>query len=116
MLVNIKDVPEERNFIAVHMHGQELLDYHISYNFYFSCDGILSVYCNEDAEALWNAAASQSGAERDATLQQVNQIAHDDVASGYIGHVDFSYAVSNALNWEVKLDHRLQAKEMSPAG
>ena len=116
MLVNIKDVPEERNFIAIHMHGNEILDYHVSYNFYFSCDGILSVYCNADAEALWNAAAPLSGAERDATLQQLNQLAHDDVAAGYIGHQDLSYAVSNNLNWELKLDHRLQAKEMSPAG
>ena len=116
MLVNIKDVPEDRNFVAVHLHGQELLDYHISYRFYFSCDGILSVYCNDEAEALWNAAEPLAGAERDATLQQLNQVAHDDVAAGYIGHLDFSYAVSNALDWSLKLDHRLQAKEMSPAG
>ena len=116
MLVNIKDVPPERNFIGIHLHGNEILDYHVSYNFYFSCDGILSVYCNEEAEALWNAAAPLSGAERDATLQQLNQVAHDDVAAGFIGHLDLSYAVSNDLDWELKLDHRLQAKEMSSAG
>jgi peptide/nickel transport system substrate-binding protein len=115
MLVNIKDVPESRNFVAIHVHGNEILDLAVSYNFYYSCDGILSTYCNEEAEALWLEAQGLAGDDRDALLQQVNQIIHDDVAVGYIGHLNLAYAVSNAVNWEAGLDHRLQAKEMSPS-
>lgn len=115
MLVNIKDVPEDRNFVAIHVHGNEILDLAVSYNFYYSCDGILSVYCNTEAEALWQQAQTLSGDERDSVLQQVNQIIHDDVAAGYIGHLNLAYAVSNDVDWTVGLDHRLQVKEMSPS-
>ena len=114
MLINISEVPEDRNFVAIHVHGNEILDFATSYRFYYSCDGILSVYCNEDAEDLWLGALPLSGEERDAQLQALNQVIYDDVGVGYIGHLDLAYLVSNGVDWSLELDLRLEAKEMTP--
>jgi peptide/nickel transport system substrate-binding protein len=115
MLVNIKDVPEDRNFVGIHLHGNEILDFATSYNYYYSCDGILSVYCNEEAEQLWLDALPMSGDARDKQLQELNKVLYDDYPVGYIGHLDLAYGVSDELDWRVDLDHRLYLKEMSPA-
>ncbi|MCY3901798.1 MAG: ABC transporter substrate-binding protein [Caldilineaceae bacterium] len=113
MLVNIKDVPEDRNFVAIHLHGNEIMDYASSFRFYYSCEGILSVYCNEEADAVWMEALPLSGDEREMKLQELNRIVHEDVAIGYIGHVDLSYGVGSSLSWAPKLDHRIIVKEMT---
>lgn len=111
-LVNIKDVPPTRNLVGIHLHGNEILDFATSYNFYYSCDGILSTYCNEEADAVWNEALTQTGTERDETLQRLNALAYDDVAMGYIAHLDLQYGVREELEWQVKLDHSLLLTEM----
>ena len=113
MLVNIKDVPEDRNFVAIHLHGNEIMDYASSYRFYYACDGILSVYCNEEADAVWMKALPLTGDEREMTLQELNRIVHEDVAIGYIGHMDLAYGIGSRLNWAPKLDHRILIKEMT---
>ncbi len=113
MLLNIKDVPVERNFVAIHLHGNEIMDYATSYRFYYSCEGILSVYCNEEADAVWEKALPLTGEEREKTLQELNQIVYDDVGVGYIGHLDLSYGLSDRLVWTPQLDHRILVKEMT---
>ena len=115
MLVNIKDVPEDRNFVAIHGHGNEIFDFATSYKYYYSCDGILSVYCNPEAEQLWLDALPLSGAERDEKLQQLNRVLYDDYAAGYIGHLDLAYGVSDRVDWKCGLDHRIIIPEISPA-
>lgn len=111
-LINIKDIPEDRNLVFVHGHGQELFDFGISYGFYYSCDGILSAYCNEEAEALYQAALPLSGAERDAALQELNEFVYADNAMGYIGHQDLAYGMAQSLMWTPPLDHRLLVIDM----
>ena len=113
MLINIKDVPVERNFVAIHQHGNEIMDFASSYRFYYSCVGILSVYCNEEAEAVWEKALPLTGAEREMALQELNRIVYDDVGVGYIAHLDLSYGLSNRLVWAPQLDHRILVKEMT---
>ena len=111
-LVNIKDIPEDRNLVFVHGHGQELLDFSISYGYYYSCDGILSAYCNEEAEALYQAALPLTGTERAAALAELNEFAYADHAMGYIGHQDLAYGLAANLVWTPTLDHRLLAIQM----
>lgn len=112
---NWKDVEGERDWVAIHLHGNEILDLWFSYVNYFTCDGALSLYCNPEVDALWEEARTLSGEERDQKLQEAAQVAYDDVAYGLVAHLDLAYLISEDLNWEVKLDHRLLAKEMAPA-
>ncbi len=113
MLLNIKDVPEDRNFAAIHLHGNEIMDFASSYRFYYSCEGILSVYCNEEADAVWTKALPLTGEEREMTLQELNRILHEDVPIGYIGHLDLSYGISSRISWTPQLDHRILVKEIT---
>ena len=110
---NWQDVEGQPNWVAVHLHGNEILDLWYSYVNYFVCDGVVSQYCNPEVNALWEEARTLSGEERDMKLQEAAQVAYDDVAYGLIAHLDLAYLISEDLNWNVKLDHRLQAKEMS---
>jgi peptide/nickel transport system substrate-binding protein len=110
----IEDVPEDRNLVLVHMHGNEILDFAYTYGLYYSCEGPVSVYCNPAAEKVYDEARQLSGEARDKKLQELNKILYDDVPMGYIAHMDLSYAVSDKLDWKVKLDHRLLGKKMAP--
>lgn len=112
---NWKDVEGERDWVAIHLHGNEILDLWFSYVNYFTCDGGLSLYCNPEVDALWEEARTLSGEARDLKLQEAAQVAYDDVAYGLVAHLDLAYLISEGLDWEVKLDHRLLAKEMAPA-
>ena len=111
---NWADVEGQPHWVAVHLHGNEILDVWYSYVNYFICGGPVSLYCNDEIDMLVDAAGLLSGAERDMRLQEAAQIVYDDVAYGLVAHMDLAYLVSEDLNWTVKLDHRLQAKEMSP--
>jgi peptide/nickel transport system substrate-binding protein len=111
---NWAEVEGQPIWTAVHLHGNEILDLWYSYVNYFVCDGVVSLYCNPEVNALWEEARTLSGDARDMKLQEAAQVAYDDAAYGLIAHLDLAYLISEDLNWNVKLDHRLQAKEMSP--
>lgn len=111
---NWADLEGQPNWVAVHLHGNEILDLWFSYVNYFTCGGVVSLYCNAEVDALWEEARNLSGEARDMKLQEAAQVAYDDYAYGLIAHLDLAYLISEDLNWNVKLDHRLQAKEMSP--
>ena len=111
---NWEELEGQPRWVAVHLHGNEILDIWFSYINYFVCHGPSSQYCNEEFDSLWEEARTLSGEARDLKLQEAAQVAYDDYAHGLIAHMDLAYLVSEDLNWDVKLDHRLQAKEMSP--
>ncbi len=111
---NWAEMEGQPRWVAVHLHGNEILDLWFSYVNYFVCDGPVSQYCNEEVDSLWEEARTLSGEARDLKLQEAAQVAYDDYAHGLIAHMDLSYLVSEGLEWTVKLDHRLQAKEMAP--
>ena len=54
-----------------------------------------------------------TGDEREMTLQELSRIVHEDVAIGYIGHLDLAYGLGNRINWAPQLDHRILVKEMT---
>lgn len=112
---NWQDMQGERNWVAIHLHGNEILDLWFSYVNYFTCDGVVSLYCNPELEALWEEARTLSGEARDLKLQEAAQVAYEDVAYGLVAHLDLAYLIREDLEWDVKLDHRLLAKEMAPA-
>jgi len=109
----LDDTPEDRNYIAMHQHGNEALDFFFSYA-YYGCGFDVSQYCVPEQDAMMAEAAQKGGAEREAALQEINRLLMDDVVIGYLAHLDLIYAVNDALDWTLKLDHRLIAKEMAP--
>ena len=109
------DLEGQPSWVAVHLHGNEILDLWFSYGVYFACEGVISLYCNPDFDVLWEEARTLTGEARDLKLQEAAQVAYDDAAYGLVAHLDLAYLISEDLDWEVKLDHRLQAKEMAPA-
>ena len=112
---NWKDVPEDRNLVIIHGHGNEIFDMATSYQYYYSCEGILSVYCNEEAEALWNEALPLEGDARNNKLVEMNRVLHGDWGNGYIGHQDLAYGVQG-VDWEPSLAHSILAKQFGNIG
>jgi len=53
------------------------------------------------------------GAERTKAYQELMKVLYDEVAVVPIVHPAISYAVSNKLNWEPRLDGFIMVKEMS---
>lgn len=109
------DPDQPGNWLAVHLHGNEILDLYFSGTKYFGCDGSSSLYCNPEVDAMWEAANQFSGEERNQALQDVAEYVYDDVGNGIIAHLNFSYLVSDNVTWVPQLDHRIQAKEAAPA-
>ncbi len=109
------DPDQPGNWIAVHLHGNEVLDLYFSGIRYFGCDGSSSLYCDEEVDAMWEAANMLSGEERDLALREVAAVAYNDFGNGIIAHLNFSYLVSEGVAWQPQLDHRIQAKEAAPA-
>src|SRR5262249_26454389 len=66
-----KPIDPNRGIIAVHSHGNELLDYGQTVRFYYTCDGRQSTYCNPAVDELQNKALSLAGAEREKAYQAI---------------------------------------------
>ncbi len=111
---NWSELEGQPHWVAIHLHGNEILDVWYSYANYFVCGGAVSLYCNDEMDVLVGEGGALSGEARDMKLQEAGQLAYDDVAYGLIAHMDLAYLVSEDLEWTAKLDHRLQAKEMAP--
>ena len=112
---NWKDVPEDRNLVIIHGHANEIFDMATSSQYYYSGEGILSVYCNEEAEALWNEALPLEGDARNNKLVEMNRVLHGDWGNGYIGHQDLAYGVQG-VDWEPSLAHSILAKQCGNIG
>ena len=115
LVLNWKDTPEDRNLVGVHLHGNEILDWATSYRFYMSCDGILSVMCDEEAERLWEEALPLTGEARVKKMQASNLRVVDQALIGHVAHMDLAYGISDDLDWKVNLDHRILLRTMKPA-
>ena len=99
----------------MHLHGNEILDWATSYRFYMSCDGILSVMCDEEAERLWEEALPLTGEARVKKMQASNLRVVDQALIGHVAHMDLAYGISDDLDWKVNLDHRILLRTMKPA-
>lgn len=106
----------EEDWVAIHLHGNEILDAWFSFSSYFTCDGGVSQYCNPEMDALWEEARNLVGEEREQKLQEANMFAYEDAAYGLIAHLDLAYLVSDDISWDVPLDHIIHAIAISPQG
>jgi peptide/nickel transport system substrate-binding protein len=102
----------DRGLIGLNQHGNELMDYAASMG-YYTCNGQVSVLCDEDLEALVADAIQKSGDERDQALQAVAAYVHELYYIVPIGYPIFYHGLVEGLNWTPRMDGFILLKEMT---
>jgi peptide/nickel transport system substrate-binding protein len=107
-----KPIDPNRGIIAVHSHGNELLDFGQTVRFYYTCDGRQSTYCNPAIDEMQNKALSLGGAEREKAYQEIGKLMYDEVVTIPIMHPSFYFGMSQRLEWTPRPDGFILLKEM----
>jgi peptide/nickel transport system substrate-binding protein len=107
-----KPIDPARGIIAVHSHGNELLDFGQTVRFYYTCDGRQSTYCNPAVDEMQNRALSLAGAEREKAYQEIGKLMYDEVITIPIMHPSFYFGMSKRLEWTPRPDGFTLLKEM----
>jgi peptide/nickel transport system substrate-binding protein len=79
-----------------------------------SSNGTLTTWKNSDFDALLEQAGQQTGDTRDQTLQEANQMAHDQAPWIFLNRQFSVYGVNSDIEWEARSDERVDAYAMSP--
>jgi peptide/nickel transport system substrate-binding protein len=107
-----KPIDPARGIIAVHSHGNELLDFGQTVRFYYTCDGRQSTYCNPEVDKMQDRALSLGGAEREKAYQEIGKLMYDEVITIPIMHPSFYFGMSKRLEWTPRPDGFTLLKEM----
>ena len=107
-----KPIDAARGIIAVHSHGNELLDFGQTVRFYYTCEGRQSTYCNPAVDEMQTRALSLSGAEREKAYQEIGKQMYDEVITIPIMHPSFYFGMSKRLEWTPRPDGFILLKEM----
>jgi peptide/nickel transport system substrate-binding protein len=107
-----KPIDPARGVIAVHSHGNELLDFGQTVRFYYTCDGRQSTYCNPAVDEMQARALSLGGAEREKAYQEIGKLMYDEVITIPIMHPSFYFGMSKRLEWTPRPDGFTLLKEM----
>ncbi len=79
-------------------------------------DGALSSYSNDEVDSMMEQAQSQGDeSQREQTLQEVNQLLHDQAPWIYLNRQYSVYGVRQRLQWQARRDERIDAYAMAPA-
>jgi peptide/nickel transport system substrate-binding protein len=111
-----KPIDPQRGIVAMHSHGNELLDYSRSTQ-HLNCETRTSTHCpggQPDPVALdmINKALPLTGAEREKALQAIGQYSYDNVVAIPIMQPSFYFALSQRLDWTQREDGFILVKEM----
>jgi peptide/nickel transport system substrate-binding protein len=107
-----KPIDPARGIIAVHSHGNELLDFGQTVRFYYTCEGRQSTYCNPAVDEMQQRALSLAGAEREKAYQDIGKQMYDEVVTIPIMHPSFYFGMSQRLEWTPRPDGFTLLKEM----
>jgi peptide/nickel transport system substrate-binding protein len=107
-----KPIDPDRGIIAVHSHGNELLDFGQTVRFYYTCDGRQSTYCNPAVDEMQKRALSLAGAEREKAYQEIGKFVYDEVITIPIMHPSYFFGMSKRLGWTPRPDGFTLLKEM----
>jgi peptide/nickel transport system substrate-binding protein len=107
-----KPISPDRGIIAVNSHGNELLDFAQTTQFYFICEGRNSTHCDPELAEMQKNALPLSGDARVKAYQAIAQKVHDDFVVVPIGAPSFWYAMSQRLDWTPRPDGFILGKEM----
>jgi peptide/nickel transport system substrate-binding protein len=102
----------DRGLIGLNQHGNELMDYAASMG-YYTCNGQVSVLCDQDLEALVADAIQKAGDERDQALQAVAAYVHDLYYIVPVGYPIFYHGLVEGINWTPRMDGFILLKEMT---
>jgi peptide/nickel transport system substrate-binding protein len=111
-----KPIDPARGIVAMHSHGNELLDYSRTTQ-YLLCETRTSSHCpggNPDpvAEEMVKKAVTLDGAEREKAFLAIGQYWYDEVITIPVVQPSFYFAVSPRLEWTPREDGFIQVKEM----
>jgi peptide/nickel transport system substrate-binding protein len=111
-----KPIDPQRGIVAMHSHGNELLDYSRSTQ-HLNCETRTSTHCPNGAPDpvaldMINKALPLTGAEREKALQAIGKYSHDEVVVVPIMQPSFYFALSQRLDWTQREDGFILVKEM----
>lgn len=78
-----------------------------------SADGALTSWNNEEFDSLLEEAGNQTGDQRSQTLQEANQLAHDQAPWIFLNRQFSVYGVNNSFSWQARSDERIDAYAIS---
>jgi len=107
------NIPDDRGWIGIQSHGQELLDYAGSVGGYYSCDGATSAYCDDTLEKMYADAVTTADQARQDSLAEIAEYVYDEVPVVPIGQPNFHFGLSERLTWTPRTDGFLLLKEMT---
>jgi peptide/nickel transport system substrate-binding protein len=108
-----RPISPDRGIIAVNSHGNELLDFAQTAQFYFICEGRNSTHCDPELDQMQKSALPLSGDARVKAYQAIAQKVHDDYVIVPIGAPSFWYALSQRVDWTPRPDGFILGKEMT---
>jgi peptide/nickel transport system substrate-binding protein len=108
-----KPIPADRGMIAIHMHGNELMDYAATVSSYYASTGKNATLEDSQVDEMHQKALPLVGAEREKAYQAIAARIASLRHHIPIGHPDFFFGVSQRLQWQTRMDGFLLLKEMS---
>jgi len=76
-------------------------------------DGALSSYSDDEIDQMMEQASNQSGDERQATLEEVNNMLHERAPWIFLNRQYSVYGSSDRIDWSARSDERIDAYEIS---
>jgi peptide/nickel transport system substrate-binding protein len=112
-LAVLKPYPPDRGMVAIHMHGNELMDYAATVSSYYASSGKNSTMDDPELDEMHKKALPLTGAEREQAYQAIAVRAQQNANIIPIGHPDFYFGLNPRLKWQARLDGFILLKEMS---
>ena len=106
---------EDRSYAWLHVQANPLMDYALTFGAHYSCDGLVSVFCDPDFEARANEAAQLVGDARQEALEELVVEGHDRYILAPVGLLQRAYGVPEGFEWDFGVDHRMIAVNMREA-
>jgi hypothetical protein len=99
--------------IAIHSIGTELMDYSEVISNYYIINGKNTSFDDPQIDAMQKAALPLSGAEREKAYQALAAHVAKNMNMIPIGQPNFSFGLSDRLQWQSRMDGFILLKEMS---
>ena len=104
---------EDRAFFLFHPDSSPLLDNSTVLRSWATCGSVISAYCDPDFDERLTVAEGLEGDERQAALEELVKEAHDLYLFLPVAGVKRAYIVPEGMDWNIGIDHRVQAVYMN---
>lgn len=107
-------IAPERGLIAMHKHTNDPYDFAGTAKNFYGCEGRLSTSCNPQLDVLQAKAAVAVGDERQALLEQVAQLAYDDMWYIPLHHEVRFHGLASGYTWGPPLHAGIRLTDIAP--